>query len=73
MKGSNVSYLSNTKVDVLIMIDEIVNILDTLDKLFSTVCLSFCENAAVKRPKRVNLVLSLFSVEFFNNKLTSFS
>ena len=72
IKSPNVPYLKNTKVGVLIGIDQIVNILNTLDELFSTVCILFCENTAVKSPKRMDLFISLLRVEFFNNKLTSF-
>jgi hypothetical protein len=39
---------------------------------YPTVCILFCENTAVKSPKRMDLIISLLSVEFFNNKLTSF-
>ena len=72
IKSPNIPYLKNTKVDVLFGIYQIVNILNTLDELFSTVCILFCENTAVKSPKRMDLIISLLSVEFFNNKLTSF-
>jgi hypothetical protein len=46
-----------------------------LDKLFSSFrpFASFsCENAVVKNPKRIDIIISLLSVEFFDNKLTSF-